>query len=220
MLRSQQHWQYLLMEWQVKTLGMRTSWYSTTYLRGYSRIWIVSCESQWGNGVDSLLTFQRTYSMPVNSMPVLWYMTPCLRVKVRIMRQNRTKKLQDRAEAGTDPVLKWLVSNSINHWKGNWKIPNHMLAQPYRTHKELSWLRQCSYATLHGRRRRVETLQPSSRYSSLGKRWHEAALWTELCRSNAVVIQLLVHERSGGMEAVWHGRGVYESCSAADDSRI
>ena len=40
------------------------------------------------------------------------YGIPCLCVKVRIMRRDRITKLRNRAEAGGDPVLKWLVGNS------------------------------------------------------------------------------------------------------------
>jgi len=40
------------------------------------------------------------------------YGLPCLSAKVPIMRRNRIQRLQDRAEKGDDPVLKWMVDHS------------------------------------------------------------------------------------------------------------
>jgi len=75
------------------------------------------------------------------------YGIPCLCMKVRIMRRDRITKLQDRAEAGDDPVLKWLVGNRETITKETGKYQT--IRYHDRTIQNKHDLNRVSAATLH-----------------------------------------------------------------------
>jgi len=75
------------------------------------------------------------------------YGIPCLCVKVRIMQRDRITKLQDRAEAGNDPILKWVVGNSPTITKETGKYQT--IRYHERTVQNKNDLNRVSAATLH-----------------------------------------------------------------------